>query len=166
MSVEMRLENICERQLPILMAGVTEVITNPDGIIDAIKRFQANTRKIWCACVEASLPAFSVTTVKDGYLAAKKRGVSIMYITEINENNEPHCREIMSFAELRHLEGVRGNFALSESEYVAGILKGKEVVSLVRSDVRELVDQQRLIFQTLWHHSEPASNRLSRMDRP
>jgi hypothetical protein len=143
------------------LTGTTEVVTDHAQIIGTIQRFQAGTRKIWCACVEASLPAFSVGAVKEGYLAAKARGVKIMYITEVTEGNAGYCREIMQFAELRHLDGVKGNFALSETEYVAGVMEGEGLVSLVRSDVGELVRQQHLIFQTLWEHAEPAAKRLS-----
>ena len=88
-----------------------------------------------------------------------------MYITEITDANAGYCREIMKFAELRHLDGVKGNFALSETEYVAGVMEGEGLVRLLRSDVEELVRQQHLIFQTLWEHSEPASKRLSNMAR-
>ncbi|HKU48750.1 MAG TPA: hypothetical protein VJP79_02260, partial [Nitrososphaera sp.] len=118
-------------------------------------------KEIWCACVEAGLPSFSVGAVKEGYLAAKARGVNIRYITEITPANLQHCQEIMGFAELRHLDMVKGNFALSESEYVAGVLEGNTLVSLVRCDVPELVRQQHLVFQTLWDHSEPAAGRIT-----
>lgn len=145
------------------MTGTTEVITDHAQIIETIRSFQAGTRKIWCACVEASLPAFSVGAVKEGYVAAKTRGVKIMYITEVTEANASYCKEIMQFAEIRHLDGVKGNFALSETEYVAGVMEGEGLVCLVRSNVGELVSQQHLIFQTLWEHSEPAAKRLSTM---
>jgi hypothetical protein len=143
------------------LTGKTEVVTDRAQIIEAIRRFQAGTRKIWCACVEASLPAFSVGAVKEGYLAARARGVKILYITDITEGNIGHCKEITKFAELRHLAGVKGNFAISETEYVAGVMQGDGLASLVRCDVEELVRQQHLIFQTLWEHSRPASERIA-----
>ena len=141
----------------------TEVITNQHAIVEAIKQFQSGARKIWYACVEASLPAFSMGTVKEGYVAAKKRGVEIRYITEITKYNLPYCLEIMQLVELRHLGSVTGNFALSESEYIAGTLKGNSLVSLVRTDVQEIVYQQHLIFQTLWDNSQPASDRITKI---
>jgi hypothetical protein len=67
----------------------------------------------------------------------------------------------MGFAELRHLNGVKGNFALSETEYVAGVLKEGRLVSLVRTDVAEFVHQQQLLFETLWHNAVPAEGRIS-----
>ena len=145
------------------MAGITKVITDQHEILEAIGQFQAGTKKIWCACVESSLPRFSVGKVKQGYLAAAKRGVKIMYITEMTKDNIAYCEEIMGFAELRHLDAVKGNFALSETEYIAGVMEGAVMVNLVVTDVAEIVHQQRLLFQTLWAHAEPAANRISRL---
>jgi hypothetical protein len=137
----------------------TEVLYDEAEIVRAIEQFQAGTKKFWGACVDSTLPSFSVGVVKKGYLEAKKRGVRILYITEITKNNLPYCKEITQFAELRHLDGVRGNFAVSDSEYVSGIKRGSTLVSLVRSDVKELVQQQRQIFEALWKHAVPAKER-------
>lgn len=140
------------------------VLTDPEKIVQAIEKFQANTRTFWGACVDSSLPEFSVGKVKQGYIDAKSRGVKILYITEITKDNLKHCREIMEVVtELRHLGGVRGNFAVSDSEYVAGEKHGNTLTSLVHSDVRELVVQQRHVFDTLWHQAMPAKEVLERL---
>ncbi len=143
-----------------VLCGTTVVVTGEKEIIESIMDFQSSTNKIWCACVDSSLPAFSIKKVKAGYLEAKKRGVRIRYITEITKDNLEYCREIMTFAELRHLDGVRGNFALSETEYIAGLKRGNAIVSLVRSSSEELVRQQHLVFETLWLHAVLADERL------
>ena len=118
---------------------------------------------MWCACVDHSLPSFSVSKVKEGYIAAKRRRVKIMYITEITRENLRYCREIMEFAELRHLDGVRGNFAVSDTEYVAGVKRGASLVRLVRSDERELVRQQRHVFYMLWRQAAPVEERIKQL---
>jgi hypothetical protein len=141
----------------------TQVLTDEEEIVKAIERFQANTKTFWGACVDSTLPSFSVGRVKQGYQEAKGRSVRILYITEITKDNLPYCREIMQFAELRHLEGVRGNFAVSDTEYVAGAKRGSALASLVQSDVKELVEQQRHIFDTLWKHAVPAKERIEQL---
>lgn len=145
------------------MAGSTTVLTDEKEIIEAIRKFQASATQVWCACVDHSLPSFSVSKVKEGYLAAKRRGVKIMYITEITRKNLRYCREIMVFAELRHLDGIRGNFAVSDTEYVAGVKRGDSLVRLVRSDERELVCQQRHVFDTLWRQAAPVEERIKQL---
>jgi len=138
----------------------TQVLTNEAEIIKAIERFQASTKTFWGACVDSTLPSFSVGKVKPGYLDAKRRGVKILYITEITKYNLQYCKEIMQFAELRHMDGVRGNFAVSDSRYVAGVMQGSTLSSLVQSDVKEFVEQQRHVFDTLWKHAVPARERI------
>ena len=141
----------------------THVLNDQKEIVKAIKRFQANTKTFWGACVDSSLPSFSVGRVKQGYIEAKKRGVRILYVTEITKNNLSFCKEIMRFAELRHLDGVKGNFAVSDTEYVAGIRRRSMLASLVQSDVNELVQQQRYVFDTLWTHAVPAKDRINQL---
>lgn len=146
------------------MSGSCKVFTNQDDILQTIGQFQANTNEFWGACVDSTLPSFSAGKVKQGYLDAKKRGVKIMYITEIMKENLGHCKEIMNFAELRHLDGVMGNFALSDTEYIAGIKDGDIFVSLIRTDIKELVMHQRFVFETLWKHAVPASKRIAEIN--
>ena len=110
------------------MAGSTTVLTDEKEIIEAIRKFQASTTQVWCACVDHSLPSFSVSKVKEGYLAAKRREVKIMYITEITREK-----------------------------------RGDSLVRLVRSDERELVRQQRHVFDTLWRQAAPVEERIKQL---
>ena len=143
----------------------THILNDQEEIVKAIMRFQAKTKTFWGACVDSSLPSFSVGRVKQGYIEAKKRGVRIQYITEITKNNLPYCHEIMQFAELRHLDGVKGNFAVGDTEYVAGTKHGGRLASLVHSDLKELVLQQRYLFETLWAHAVPAKQKIKQLVR-
>jgi hypothetical protein len=144
----------------------TQVLTDEQEIIRAIKRFQANTKTFWGACVDSTVPAFSVGKVRQGYVEASSRGVRILYVTEITRDNLPHCKEIVQFAELRHMDGIRGNFAVSDTEYVTGVMRGDTLTSLVHSDVKELVLQQRHVFDTLWEQAAPAKERMDRLRGP
>jgi sulfatase maturation enzyme AslB (radical SAM superfamily) len=54
---------------------------------------------------------------KNNYIAAKKRGVKIRFITEITKDNIHYCKELMKIVdEFRHLEGFKGGIAVTESE--------------------------------------------------
>ena len=78
----------------------------------------------------------------------KKRGVRMRRITELTRENIPYCMEAMKFAELRHLDGIRGNFAVHDGrEYTAsGTLQAGR---LIYSNVKEIVEQQQYFFETL-----------------
>lgn len=143
----------------------TLVITGIGDIMAAIAKFQSNIKKSWCACVDSSIPAFSMSDViKQGYIAAKKRGVHIRYVTEITKDNVEHCKELQKFVELRHLDRVRGSFAVSENEFVAGLRGKKTLEKLVYSDEKELVKSQQDVFETLWENATPAQDRFKELD--
>ncbi len=45
-------------------------------------------------------------------------------ITQITEKNIAYCKELMKIVyELRHLEGIKANFGVSESDYVAAAIQ-------------------------------------------
>ena len=58
----------------------------------------------------------------------------------------------MMVDELRHLDGIKGSFYVSESEYLAPATfheAGKPVAQIICSNVKELIDHQRYVFETL-----------------
>lgn len=141
-----------------------KIIDGAENIAAAIAKFQSNIRASWCACVDSSIPAFSMSdTIKQGYISAKKRSVQIRYVTEITRENLQHCQELAKFVELRHLDVVKGSFAVSESEFVAGIRGAKSLAKLIYSNDGELVSSQQDIFETLWASAAPAKAVLSKL---
>jgi hypothetical protein len=46
-------------------------------------------------------------------------GIKLRFVTEITEGNISQCKEVVTIGEIRHLEGVKGNFAVSDTEYIA-----------------------------------------------
>ena len=143
----------------------TRVITTGIGdIAAAIAKFQSNIKNTWCACVDSSIPAFSMSDgIKQGYIAAKERGVKIRYVTEMTNDNAEHCIELARFVELRHLDSVTGSFAVSESEFVAGIRSKNALQKLVYSNEKELVKSQQDVFETLWENALPAKDRIKQL---
>jgi hypothetical protein len=68
----------------------------------------------------------------------------------------------MSLVELRHLNGIKGNFYVSEDQYVApSTLREKEEFSewMIYSDVKEIVEHQQYIFDSLWNTSISAERK-------
>jgi two-component system sensor histidine kinase VicK len=108
-----------------------------------------------------------VQSIKKERLKAKKRGVEFRYVTEITNDNLSYCKQMIKFADLRHLNGVKGNFEISDSrEYVATATLQKQtpVSQLIYSNVRELVNQQQFVFDTLWNKAIPSENRIKEIE--
>lgn len=139
----------------------TLIIKGIGNITKAIARFQSGIKKSWCACVDSSIPAFSMSEkIRQGYIDARKRGVRIRYITEISQDNLSYCKELMKYVELRHLDNISGSFALSESEFVAGIRGKKMLKKLIYDNGPEIVAHQQSVFDTLWENATPAGERM------
>ena len=60
---------------------------------------------------------------------------------------------MLTFSEIRHLDGIKGNFEVSdEKEYVAvaTLYKAQHIPQLIFSNVPEIVEQQQFIFDSFW----------------
>jgi two-component system, OmpR family, sensor histidine kinase VicK len=112
--------------------------------------------------------AIIIDPIRAAFSAAKKRGVKLRYLTEISEDNASFCKELLSLVdELRHLKGIKGNFMISESEYLAPIIlfeKGKIASQIIYSNQKELVDQHQYIFDNLWDNAISAEQRIKEIE--
>lgn len=139
----------------------TEVIYGKERVVDTILAWQRNSEKSWNLCVDSAVPKFSMSDrIKEGYANARARGISIRYITEITKDNLEFCKEIMNYGQLRHLAGVVGIFAVSEKEYMGEASRENFLTHLIYSNKKEIVDQQKYIFENLWNSSVEAGKRI------
>ena len=70
----------------------------------------------------SSISLVELKSIKESINDAKKRGITIRYITEIREDNIEYCKELYAIVdELKHLDRLKSNFILSESEYISHI---------------------------------------------
>jgi len=70
---------------------------------------------------------------------------------------------MLKFAEIRHLDGVKGNFEVSdEKEYVAStrLNKAEQLQQLIYSNVKEIVEQQQYIFDSFWNKAIPSEEKI------
>ena len=104
---------------------------------------------------------------KNGYIDIRKRGGKIRAFTEITKDNIHYCKELIKLVdELRHLNGVKGGIAVSESEYMATTLleEAKPLTQVIFSSVKEVVEQGQYIFDTLWNMAIPAELKIRELE--
>ena len=68
---------------------------------------------------------------------------------------------------LRHLDGIKGNFYVSEKEYIAPAAlheKDKPSSQIIHSNMREMVEEQQYIFDTLWNKSISAEDKIKEIE--
>jgi two-component system sensor histidine kinase VicK len=96
----------------------------------------------------------------------KNKGARLRHITEITKDNIRYCKQIMEIVELRHMDGVRGGMAVSDTEYIttANTRDSKIIPHLFYSNGRQIVEQQQHIFETLWDRSIPAEQKIREIE--
>ena len=71
--------------------------------------------------------------------------------------------------EFRHLDGIKSNFMLSESEYLAPVASNEDVgkisSEIIYSNIRSFVDQQQYFFDMLWKKAMERNKRLKKLKK-
>jgi two-component system, OmpR family, sensor histidine kinase VicK len=87
-----------------------------------------------------------------------------IFLAEITKDNFDYCKELMSIVEeLRHLDGIKGNFYVSEFEYAAPSIlheRGKSSDMMIYSGAKEIVEHQQYIFDSFWNTSSSAERKI------
>ena len=111
--------------------------------------------------------ALGIESIRKSFLDAKGRDVKLRYLTEITTENITYCKELMKIAEVQHLDGIKGNFMISEEEYLApAATQATSYVALqiIYSNLKEIVAHQQYIFDTLWNKAIPATKRIREIE--
>ncbi|VFJ13607.1 protein of unknown function [Candidatus Nitrosocosmicus franklandus] len=78
-----------------------------------------------------------------------------------------YCKEMLLIAdEMRHFEGFSGALAVSNIEYMGTPnLREKQLSEfLIYSNEKEIVEQQQILFNTLWEKAIPAKQRIKEIE--
>jgi signal transduction histidine kinase len=120
-------------------------------------------------CHDSKSPYYLITN--DQYFQMikqlKAKGIRQRFITEITEENVGYSKELANHVELRHLEGVKGNFGIVDGiEYgaAANIYDLEPPVEFIYSNVKTFVDQQQYFFETLWNKAIPAEKKIREIE--
>ena len=149
----------------------TEVLHDEQNVVNTVLQFASKAKSRIDACVDHTRPslAIEIEQLKKAFLDARIKGVRLRYVTEVTENNVDHCKELMKVVdELRHIEGIKGNFYISETEYIAPASlheKGKPASQIIYSNVKEIVEhQQQYVFDSFWNRAIPADQKIKEIE--
>ena len=128
--------------------GTTRLIYGVDNVINTELQFFSSATKRIDTCMNYTRPELAIVLepIRKAFLDAKSRNVGLRYITEVTKDNVSYCEELMTLVdELRHLEGIKGNFMLSETEYLRSPIilfeKGKIASQILYSNLAQIVQQ-------------------------
>src|ERR687892_735810 len=149
----------------------TLVFYGVDAVINMVIQFLNQTSKTVYACVDQTRPILTldILVLKKAFEDAKRRGVKLMYVTEITKDNLTYCKQLMKMTdELRHLDGIKGNFYISESAYLAPATyheKGKPASQIIYSNINEIIEHQKYVFDSFWDRSIRAEQRINEVEQ-
>jgi two-component system, OmpR family, sensor histidine kinase VicK len=147
----------------------TDILYGPSNVVNREIQFISNAKLTIDTCMDytRTLLTVGIEPIKNLLLDAKNRNVKLRYITEITSENISYYKELMKFTELRHLDGSQSNFMVSDEEYLApGLSQGTSNLEsqIIYSNVKEIVERQKYIFNTLWNKAIPVIKRIREIE--
>jgi two-component system, OmpR family, sensor histidine kinase VicK len=150
----------------------TEILYGSDKVLYTLSQFVSKSKTI-NSCNDYKAPSLIMSIVEYQKLfdELKKRDIKVRYITDITKDNLAYCRNLMTFPmEIRHLDGIKANFSVSDLEYIASSTPLQEIHSLepiqqiIYSNVKDIVQQQKYVFESFWNRSIPAEHRIMELE--
>jgi two-component system, OmpR family, sensor histidine kinase VicK len=132
-------------------------------VVNAILDIFYNAKYRIDVCGNSSFPLkiSLFESVRKVIIAAKNRGIRSRFIVEITNENLQYCKDLMKITdEIRHMDKIEANFGLNEIEYLGSITLQEEALQATYSDVKEVVEQQQFIFDTLWSRAIPFEQKI------
>ena len=120
-------------------------------------------------CHDSKSPLVLVTTEQyfEMIKQLKAKGIRQRFVTEITPENVKYSKELACHVELRHLQGVKGNFGIVDGkEYgaAANLYDMQPPVEFIYSNVKTFVEQQQYFFELLWNKAIPAEQRIREIE--
>jgi hypothetical protein len=145
----------------------TEMLIGAEVTTKRVREFFSNVSKKFDVCANSAAPSGAMTIFRDAYEHMKSRGIKIRWVTDITKDNLTHCKDLMQYAEVRHISSLNGNFGVSETEYIAAatIREGQPLPKLIYSNSKEMVEQQQYIFDIFWSKAIPAEHRIREIEQ-
>ena len=144
----------------------TEILYGPKNVMDILLQFlfKANTID---SCGDYKGSSVAIEAYKNLLVDLKTRGIKFRYVTDITKENINYCKELIEFSdEVRHLDGIKANFSVSETEYIATatLQEAKPIPQVIYSNVKDIIEQQKYVFETLWSKSIPAEQKIREIE--
>ena len=145
----------------------TEMLIGAEVTTNQAWEFFSNISNKLDVCASSAAPSIAMTIFRDAYKSMKSRGIKIRWVTDITKDNLTHCKDLMQYAEVRHISSLNGNFAVSETEYIAAatIKEGQPLPKLIYSNSKEMVEQHQYLFLALWDKAVPAEHRIREIEQ-
>jgi len=148
---------------------ILQIISEAENITTFVLEHYLMTQATMDVCLDFVGPSVVATDkrIMKGAADMEKRGIRLRLITDITKDNIEHCKEIMKITQVRHLDGIKGNFGILDGrEYNMHIIhqESQAPTQMIYSNVKSLADAQQFLFNTLWEKAIPAKQRIREVE--
>ncbi len=148
----------------------TEILIGNDNIIKKTLETFSWIEESLDGSIDKDGPALNVIyePIWTGYISLKKRGIKLRGVTEATVDNIQYCKKLMEVSGLRHLDGVRTNFAIADRKALMLHVVSQDAESLshaIVTSVKGIVDAQQYMFENLWNKAIPAIQKIMEIEQ-
>jgi signal transduction histidine kinase len=124
-------------------------------------------------CYDHNMPMRLIKTapIWSTNLELDKKGIKVRFLTDIRNENLEYCKTILQeikHVEMRHMEGIRGNFTIHDGEemFLPFFVDrpGELLNEMLYSSQKQMVDAYVFMFDKLWHQATPAHIRIRELE--
>jgi two-component system, OmpR family, sensor histidine kinase VicK len=147
------------------VTSVTQVLYGVENAVKLFSRVVHGADTVIDIC-DDDIISHTATSFKNIADRVLETGAKFRYITEIKKDNIKYCKELMKVSQVRHLDGIRTNFVVTDTEYTSSAIMQQVHAhpEIVYSNVRSIVEQQQYLFENLWNKAIPAERRISEIE--
>lgn len=144
----------------------TEVILGKENVLESVYDFFRKANRRMDICAVAIPPREVNPNINELYYGIADRGGRLRLVTEINRGNLDYLKSSANHVEIRHIFGIGGNFAVSDSEYLAtlGTPEFNPGAKLLYSNEETVVEHHQALFDALWERGVPAEQRIAEIE--
>jgi two-component system, OmpR family, sensor histidine kinase VicK len=148
----------------------TEILYGTENVLGSLLEFLSRAKRI-DSCSDSKSPslAFEVNVYRKLTVDIKNKGIKVRQVTDITKENIHYCKELLKFGyEIRHLDDIKANFSVSETEYLAtaaALREAEPIPQIIYSNVKDIVEQQRYVFESFWNRATPAETRINEIEK-
>jgi two-component system, OmpR family, sensor histidine kinase VicK len=144
----------------------TEVVHGTENVLEVVYNFLLKAKSRMDICAVAIPPREINQRINDLYYAVGERGVKLRLVTEINAENLEYLKSSSDKVQIRHVFGIGGNFAVSDTEYLAtlGTAEFSPGAKLLYSNEETVVKHHQALFDALWERAVLAEQRIAEME--
>ena len=149
-------------------------VTGAENILNFYVSLTNRLKKDVKCCYDYSGPILIRKTppIWENNLKVDKRGIKIRFLTEIREENLQYCKKMLEeikHIEMRHMDGVKGNFVLHDDReyflpFFVGKLEEPESRNALYCTQKEMVEAHLFMFDNLWRQAIPAQLRIKELE--